>query len=430
MLPGCKTGQDPYPVIPPDSDPKDFLPPPPAGVTPGTTHQLGMLYRFNRFDYQLYRPVPGTPSQFIKRDSVLAPRGRSAGDPALKDPVGLDLTGTLAQVYADPRLFGFVSGDASQVGWVAGETIPGATAFFPMQTGDWRDYNHNSNEWTRVDSILGLVSDVPTAGGRDVYLTRTASAARADREQFFKPTYFESGELHSATAGQGFFLHGMSLVAERAVNVLDRPCVSCEPLWQRNPRPYWVSSGSFFTGLDVCLDGLPGVVEVAPVQLAGDPVRIGDLYTTWTYVTVPTDLLRERLALLEELGSGCAAEFVTGRDTLRAFPTRTFSILARYDVRADRAYDYLELRSSLGDLIGSYGARDGQIDVIKFTVSMFSAGLGGETPSLYAEVYYARGIGEVVRSTGSNPDTRSLTRLRQAQVGPRRYVPGDFSYKD
>ena len=118
---GCKNGQPPYEVLPQHGAPEDFLPPPPQGIVPGITPELGLIYRFDRTKYRLFKPLAGTDPRFIRRDSVLALV--SAGNtgapqsllyrPDLSDPV-------LAQVYDDPRLFGFLASEAAQAGFVEG----------------------------------------------------------------------------------------------------------------------------------------------------------------------------------------------------------------------------------------------------------------------------------------------------------------------
>jgi hypothetical protein len=423
-------------VIPPDATPPEYLPP--TGVAPGTTLSLGQLYRFDRTRYQLYPPYPGTPERYIKRDSILAPRGQSVDpqgrlrDPALRFPDLVDPS--LRPIYDDPRLFGFIAGDAGQGAFESGPVVDGSQSFFPLHLNDRWVYNHNSNDWTRTDQVVEFTTASTSGGLSNVAVVRSTNEAGFGRDAYYKPPVYASTNLVGPEVpglGTGLFFHGWSLIAERAVALADRGCATCEPIWQRNPRPLWISSGSFFLPVDICIDGLPAELRFAALQIAGDPVRIGELYTTWTYIEVDTEQLRQRVEARRETGE-CGTEIVTGRDTLRTFPTGTFSLLARFESRAERAYDYLELRNSLGNLIGSYGERDaaGRPDVIKFTVKMFTTGYGGESPALLAQIFYARGIGEVVRFTGSNLDTRSTTRLRQATIDGVDYPPEFFQYQN
>jgi hypothetical protein len=198
---------------------------------------------------------------------------------------------------------------------------------------------------------------------------------------------------------------------------------------QRNPHFLWLAEGSLApSSVDQCLDALPGSLDFAPFKLCGENIQVGDIYTTWTYLGVSREDLRQRLNSEPPIGGRCGADFVAGRDTLRTFPTRSFQLLVKFEVRIERAVD--ELRWFQGETqVGHYGtANDGTLDIVKFKISMLARGLGGDTPVQYLELYYARNIGEVIRLTGANVDTRSTSRLKTATVNGAVYPPSFFGY--
>ena len=104
LIPGCKQGRAPYDVMDPNGRPVDYLPPAPGGIVPGTTHQVGLLYRYDPTLYQLFVPYPGTSVRYVRRGEVLAPLGTNPYDPLLKVPD--QLAPALKPIYDDPRLFG------------------------------------------------------------------------------------------------------------------------------------------------------------------------------------------------------------------------------------------------------------------------------------------------------------------------------------
>jgi hypothetical protein len=437
-LQGCKEGQAPYEVIPRDGDATDYLPPPPAGIQVGTTRsEPGLLYNFDRLLYQLLPPLGGTDPRFIRGDSVLVIRGANVEQrlrPDLSDA-------TLAQVYANPRLFGFIGVAASQVGFVEGPAVPRAHEFFPHQAGDWWEQIHNNREWVRLDSILGVVT-APTGAGRTLYRVNHHSTARADLAfLYFRPPVFDAVVDFSADPSLGVAYHAWTLVAERTVHPDLRGGPRNEPSRHRNPLFLWPALGTLGTPdpqapvpatVDQCLDGLPGFLERYPLIVSDQDFKVGSIFTTWTYLSVDPAELRQRLNTEPPRGR-CGAEIVIGRDTLRAFPTRTFSLLCKFEVRIERAYEtFALLRGGAGsDTLGVYRSDQPGLGVVKITVAMSIASVGGlESPAQYMELFVVRNLGEVVRRTGISPLTRLTTRLRQANVGGRFYSPAELRYRD
>jgi len=437
-LQGCLEGRAPYEVIPRNGDPTDYLPPAPAGVQPGTTHALGLIYNFDRTRYRLLPPIGGTDPKFIRGDSVLALSGATVEQrlrPDLSDP-------TLAQVYANPRLFGFIATTPSAAGFVEGPTLPGAHEFFPHTIGDWWEQNHNNREWIRRDSVIEVNVTAPTGAGRTVYRMNHHSTARIDLAfAYFRPSVFDAVVDFSADPSLGVAFHAWTLVAERVVHPDLRGGPRGEPSQHRNPLFLWPALGTLGTPdpqapipatVDQCLDGLPGYLERFAIQASGQDFQVGDIYTTWTYLTVDPEALRLRLNTEPSRGR-CAAEFVVGRDTLRQFPTYTYSLLCKFEVRVERAYEVFGLlRAGAGsDTLGVYRSATPGLGVVKLVILMSLGGIGGlESPAQYIELVVVRNLGEVVRRTGLNRDARSLTRLRSADVGGRMYTPADLRYRD
>jgi len=437
-LQGCEEGQAPYEVIPRNGDPTDYLPPPPGGVQVGTTHELGLLYHFDRVAYRLLPPIAGTDPHFIRGDSVLVLAGASIEQrlrPDLSDP-------TLAQVYANPRLFGFVPSTASAAGFFEGPTVPDAHEFFPHQIGDWWEQNHRNGEWMRRDSITAAGFGAPTGTGRTLYRINHHSTARNDLAlMYFRPSVFDAVVNFSADPTLGVAYHSWTLIAERVVHPDLRGGPRGEPSQHRNPLFLWPALGTLGTPdpqapipatIDQCLDGLPGYLERAALQISGRDFKVGDIYSTWTYLTVDPDSLRHRVATEPPRGR-CLPEFVIGTDTLRQFPTYTYSLLCKFEVRCERAVNtYTLLRGA--DTLGVYRSRSPRPDlgVVKLVIKMSIAAPGGlEAPAQYIELVMVRELGEVVRYTGINPGTRSLSRLRQARVAPHGvYTPADLQFRD
>lgn len=431
-LQGCQEGRAPYEVIPSNGEPTDYLPPPPAGIQVGTTHELGLLYNFDRVAYRLLPPVDGTDPYFIRGDSVLCIAGATVAQrlrPDLSDP-------TLATVYANPRLFGFSPSSASGAGFVEGPTVPAAHEFFPHGIGDWWEQNHRNGEWVRVDSIIELDVGAPTGGGRTVNRINYRSTARPDLAlNYYRPSVFDAVVDFSADPGLGVAYHSWTCVAERVVPPDLR---NATHQVQRNPVFLWPAFGTLGSPdpqapipatIDQCLDGLPGYLERVAVQVSGQDFKVGDIYTTWTYLTVDPEALQERIETEPPRGR-CLPEFVIGQDTLRQFPTHTFSLLCKVEVRCERAVEAYAVMRGL-DTLGVYRSDEPGLGVVKLVITMSLAAPGGlESPAQYIELIMVRNLGEAVRRTGINAGTRSLTRLRQATVGPRVWLPSDFQYHD
>ncbi len=437
-LQGCEEGRAPYEVIPRNGVPTDYLPPPPVGIRPGTSYELGLLYNFDRTVFRLLPPIGGTDPHFIRGDSVLVLAGANVAQrlrPDLSDP-------TLAQVYANPRLFGFVASAPSTVGFVEGPTLPRAHEFFPHALGDWWEQNHNFREWIRRDSVIQVGVTTPTGVGRTVYRMNHHSTARADLAfAYFRPSVFDATVDYSADPSLGVAFHSWTLVAERVVHPDLRGGPRGEPSQQKNPLFLWAALGTLGTPdpqapipatIDQCLDGLAGYLVSFPLQVSDQDFQVGDIYTTWTYLTVDPAELRQRLNTEPPRGR-CGQEFVIGRDTLRAFPTNTFSLLCKFEVRVERAYEVVGLlRGGPGtDTLGVYRAPTPGMGVVKLVISMTVGNIGGlETPAQYIELFVVRDVGEVIRRTGINPLARLTTRLRSASVGGRTYTPADLRYRD
>lgn len=441
VLAGCREGRAPYDVIPAGAPPSTYLPP--GGTAPGTTRTLGMIYRFDRSRYRLFRPVPGTDPHFIKRDSVLALV--SAGNPGAPESLLTRPDRTdplLAQVYADARLFGFMQGDAGNAGFIEGRRASGASAYFPVQVGNWWEFNHDQRQWMVVDSLVGAgtgAAIVPTASGLPVFHLRTTSTTL---HPWFDPASYSADIYGTSAAGTGIFFHAWTLVSERVVPLSVRGSPSAQPDRQRNPRWLWLSLQSIisFTGdptadipvtVDQCLDGLPGYLETYPVKFSGGDLQEGEIFTTWTYLTVDTPALRQRLnsESARPRGGRCGYEIEVGLDTLRMFPTRTFRLLCKFEVQTERLMDQIELKLGT-QTIGRYPRVAQPQSVVKFVVTMTLRGESSEWPAQFLELYYLRDIGEVIRTMGVNSITRSNARLRSCTVNGVYHPPSDFAYSD
>jgi len=358
--------------------------------------------------------------------------------PARRRPDLADSTGTLARVYADPRLFGFIPGNPAAVScdtMVEGPKMRGATGeivpveeFMPLRSDagpSWWEYNHNGGVWDRTDTLVAL-----TQPEQDAVLTarmmnmpvarlRTLNEARGDLMETFTPARYGSEVLASVVPGTGIFFHGWTLVAER-VEILPKDA-NQSPRMQTNPRFLWLSIGGSGTliwekgppaSVDQCLDGVEGILEFKPLQLCGPNIQIGDIYTTWTYLSVDSaDVGRHVRSPIPAQRDRCRFSGV-----LPAFPTGTFSILAQFEVRAERELDQLKLVRGKDEVVGLYGQADGVNDLIQFTITM-SVGAPVVARTQYLEIYYMRGVGEVARRTGIVD--RPTTRLKRAMINGR-----------
>jgi len=436
-LQGCEEGRAPYEVIPRSGSATDYLPPPPVGIRPGTTYARGQFYRFNRRDFFLLPPVAGTDPRFIRGDSVLTIPGATVAQrlrPDLSHP-------RLASVYADPRLFGFIGALVDTDRFVDGPVLPRAHEFFPHRPGDWWEQNHNNREWIRRDSVIGVVT-APTEEGRTIYRMKHRCTSRDDLAlMYFRPPVFDAVVDFSADPARGVAYHAWTLVAERVVHPDLRGGPRGEPSQHNNPLFLWPALGTLGTPdpqapipatVDQCLDGLPGYLERFALQVSGENLQVGDIFTTWTYLTVDREAMRQRLNTEPPRGR-CAPTIVINRDTLRQFPTGTYSLLTKFEVRVERAYDAFAVLRGGVDTIGVYRSRSMEPGpgVVKLIVAMSLGGVGGlESPAQYIELFMVRELGEVVRRTGINPLSRLQTRLRSAAVGGRVYTPDDLRYRD
>jgi len=434
---GCKDGVPPYEVIPEEAAPEDYLPP--DGVAPGITHDLGLIYRFDRTRFRLFFPLSGTEPRFIRRDSVLALT--SAGNPGapqsllyrpdLSDPV-------LAEVYANPRLFGFLATDAAQVGFVEGGTVADAYRYFPTQAGNSWETNH-LDQWVVYDSVIGPAPAPPTGAGMPVFQLRTR--CENITTNLYQPATYAADLFATAAAGHGIQFHAWDLVSEREYKPDPE---SSARLLQRNPRFLWLSIQSLGLSqdpqasppvtIDQCLDQLPAHLNLFPVRLCGDAIQEGDIYTTWTYLEVPDDVLRERLdseAQLER-GGRCGQPTAVGRDTLSMFPTRSFRLLCKFESRAERIVNQIEVKRQ-SETVGLYPITPAPGAVVEFRITMSIYREGQETLVQFLELWYLRDIGQVVRRQGLNPRTRTSARLKRCRVDGVVYEPQTnpvFLYRD
>jgi len=429
LLCACEEGRAPYPVIDPDGTPSDFLPE--DGVTPSTIRTDGLIYRFDRTRFRVFAPLPGTDPRFVRRDSVLALN--AAGVPGAPQSLLLrpDLSDpTLAAVYADPRLFGFEAAPPASVGFVAGRRTSSAADFYPIQPGNRWDMNHNGREWTAVDSVLGPTPPPPTAAGMPVTRVVLTSRARPDLRNAFQPAVFDQFADFTVAPGVGIYYHAWQLTAERVVPRDRRPPGTLIDR-QRNPRFLWLPVGQSNdpTGLnqvslDHCVDELPAYLELVPLKITDDEIQEGATYTTWTYLTIDTNVLRQRLNTERELPGGgrCGFEFVTGMDTLRLFPTRSFRMLVRFDCSVQRIVDQVTLIQG-ESVLGRYPKTATANSMVKFRIVMTASSGFGEVPAQLVDLWLQRGIGPVIRDNGVFELRRSRARLRSAVVNGVVYPP-------
>lgn len=443
FLPGCQEGRAPYNVLPERGVPTDYLPPaPPSDVAIGSTKSLGLFYNYDRTRYRLLVPLPGTDPRFIRGDSVLAIAGATQAQrlrPDLSDP-------NLRRIYDNPRLFGFLGKSAPDTGLAEGPRIANAHEYFPTQTGNWYEFNHNSREWIRADTLLGpSPTTPPTAAGMPVHRVRSYSTSRPDLGfAYFRPPDFPADVDYTSAAGTGVLYHAWSLIAERVVHPDLRGGPRGEPSVQRNPRFLWLSiqslgfsdpSAPIPTTIDQCLDALNGFLSGAPLRVLDAECQVGEIYTTWTYVNVARSDLLQRINSEPPRGR-CGSSFVVEGDTLRMFPTNTFSLLAKFEVRVERAVNSLSiLRGGVGpDTVAVYsavpGTNLGNILKLVIRMSLRSSVSGQDYPVQYIEMFVMRNFGEVVRRTGIGSITRSTAYLRTANVAGRPYPPTDFRYRD
>jgi len=433
---GCKEGQPPYQVIPENGTSDQYLPP---GAVLGTSEApVGLIYNFNRTLYRLFRPLPETDPRFIKRDSVLA----FASAPDLIHP---DSDPTLAQVYANPRLFGFKASDAAQSDvFVEGRKPSWNTSeYLPLQPGNHWEQIHNQREWVVIDSIVGSATAPTTQQpvAMPAFQMHSTYTARSDLGSvFYKPAQYTAEYVLTSDPSHGLYHHAWTLISERVVIIPPNQ----QPDRQRNPRFLWLSINSIasFTGnpqaqppvaIDQCLDNLPSELEQYPVKFTGAQVQEGQVFTTWTYLGVDDAVLRQRLNSEAQVPGGgrCGFPIPIGTDTLEMFPTHTFKLLAKYEVRVDRILDQVELKIGT-QTIGRYPNQPEDQGILKIIARMFVANQTVETPVQYLEIYYLRGIGEVIRTTGVDPSRRSNARLRSCTVNGTFYPPNNsrFFYAD
>ena len=170
------------------------------------------------------------------------------------------------------------------------------------------------------------------------------------------------------------------------------------------------------------------------MKLTDDEIVEGTTYTTWTYLTVDTEIVRQRLNSEAELprGGRCGFDIVVADDTLRMFPTRTFRMLLRFDVRVDRISNQVTLVQS-GNVIGRYPKTPAPASVVKFRITMSVNQGAGDLPVQLIDLWLQRGIGPVVREIGVFPAQRARARLRSAFVNGVSYPQGNtpaFDYFD
>jgi hypothetical protein len=270
------------------------------------------------------------------------------------------------------------------------------------------------------------------------YLMRSTVTARNDVAVYSQPAQYTADQVLTSDPGAGIYYHAWTLISERAVP--RAPVGLTWPDRQRNPRFLWLSINSIasFTGnpaaippvsIDQCLDNLPAELEQHPVKFAGAQVQEGQIFTTWTYLGVDDAVLRQRLNSESQIPGGgrCGFPIPIGTDTLEMFPTHTFKLLAKYEVRVERILDQVELKIGT-QTIGRYPNTPEPESILKLVVRMSVANQTVETPVQYLELYYLRGIGEVIRASGVDPSRRSNARLRTSQVGGTFYPPSNSRY--
>jgi len=450
---GCEQGQPPYDVIARSGNPDDFLPP---GVQIGTlAPTTGRIYHFDRSRYRLFKPTAGTEPKYVRRDSVLALA--EAGNPGmntdlLRHPDRYDSVRCgdqwcypLKEVYATPDLYGFEPTESGQVGFQAGRTIARIADYFPIQQGNRWQFDHNQREWSFTDSIGG-VSSPPTGAGQPVVKMWTTCQVNPTSgtllSQYVPNQYRYDTDL--SVGADGITWHAWRTIAERVVLPEARvpPGPNGQPDRQRNPRPLWLSittsadpQAPVPVTIDQCLDDLPAALQLFPLRFCGGAVQEGQKYTTWTYLDVDTDSVRARLNSEKLLprGGRCGVDLVVEADTLRLLPTRSYRVLARFDVECERIVDQVELK--VGDFtIGKYPRVAAANSIVKFRATMNVSAFGpSTTPVQLFDLWYQKDLGPVIRTQGVDPSRRSNARLATCTVGGVPYrgddPAGPFEYR-
>jgi len=444
---GCEKGKPPYEVVG-GTDLPDFLPP--GGVAPGITSDFDSLYYYDSTIYRTFPPEPATPFGLIKRGVILAPINASVAQRIRPDLVDA----TLTRVYANTHLLGFTpaTDPAQRNTFQAGPVIGDASLFYPLDNSagpsSWF-FNHQSFEWTRRDTLLGTdfaPDSQPTPAGQ-VWRTRVQATVRADRGRTFVPNVFNIDYLISSTPGDGVFWRSYTIISER-VEKLQEDGV---PQVQSNPRSPWLSRDALGlsdpnspipSAIDQCLDAMWGTLDLYPVRIAGQlpgspagtaagEMRVGDRITSWTYLSVDSEELQERLTRIDgEPIQECAG---AGVDVAPQFPTGTFSLLLRYTAVVEDAYDsWTERGGQAGSnaVVGVYGTPgDGIIDVAKVVVTLW-LGAPVVQPTERIEMYLQRGIGPVIYRTGVRSSSALRARLRNCEVNGQVFPQTYFQYRD
>jgi hypothetical protein len=266
----------------------------------------------------------------------------------------------------------------------------------------------------------------------------TVARARADLRDPYQPAVFSYTTDFTAAPGVGFYYHHWQLVAERIVPRERRPPGTLIDR-QRNPRFLWLPvaqsgdpTGVSQVSLDHCVDQLPAHLQFFPLKITDDEIREGTTYTTWTYLTIDPEVLRQRLAseAMEPRGGRCGFEFVSGPDTLRMFPTRTFRMLCRFDVAVQRIAGQITLTQG-ATTIGRYPRTFTPNSLVKFRITMSTNFGFGAAPVEILDLWFQRGIGPVIRENGVFSETRSRARLRSdGVVYPPNATNPAFEYFD
>ncbi len=441
---GCKEGKPPYDVIPPDGSPETFLPP--TGIHPGVARTVGSIYHFDPARFRLFPPLSGTDPRFVRRDSVLTvARAGNAGAPLALRLRPDEADPELAVMYSNPLLFGFEADLPANVGFHDGRRATNASDYFPTQTGNTWEYNYNQRDWIVVDSIAGPSAvQPPTATGPTTSLVTHCQVNPLNITLLsqFKPNRYSYASDLTVDAN-GIQFHAWRLISERVVAFEDRdpPRPSGNPDRQRNPRFLWLSiSGTQNPAVavpvasDQCLDDLPSHLEGVALKFSQNELVEGETFTTWSYLTVDTAVLRQRLNSEAQVPNGrCGFEFAVGPDTLRMFPTRTFKILSRFDVEVERIVNQITLVDANVRTIGKYPRTAAPNAVVKFRVTMSVFSGATLTPVQELGMWFQKGLGPVIRTQGVFAPRRANARLRSAVVNNIVY-PSDnnpaFEYQD
>ena len=438
---GCYEGLPPEAEIPETGDPPSYLP---RDFQPGSTPEYGLLYYYDQSSYTEYKneagrnQIPaGTDPRYIQRGSVLSIIGATQAQIERPDTVDA----LLADVYANPRLFGFEPAADRAPGFYDGQFVENAEDFMPpcMSTGSCAEsywiYNHVENKWRRRSFLVGTTTS-PTSQGGTTWIMRDSSRVRDSDRETHLPSQYGADVLWSVVPGRGIFQHGMTLTAERPEIVVEG---SGSPGRQRNPTPLWLAQLQLgatdpqqvaLTSLDQCLDAMWGDFDLYPLQLTGADLQVGHRYVTWTYVKTDSAEIRRRVTSGNEIEQlRCSGPGTPPPDVpvdSAAFPIYYFSLLARYEIAVERLYDVLEWKSG-NTIVGEYGARDGIVDAVKLVVRMYVVA-PDDRLAQSVDLYFMRDVGLVVQRTGLDVD--DISRLREAQIDGVYYPPSAFNYVD